>query len=188
MGKWGLWAAHRYVRAGAAEPRVVGADGKLLQKPWRQRSERAVARARHLRASRRQAPWPKLLGWGCIGVAGLAAFSPVTPLPSHVPVSAEASPEPEQRSRVRSIEGLAFDQQLGAFRWQEPAGAGAYRFVLMGEDYRTVQTIDGIGAPPWRPSAEQSASWKSGVMFHGAVQTVVNDRIVRSPMIRFVWQ
>ena len=82
----------------------------------------------------------------------------------------------------------AFDQPLGAFGWQQPPGAGSYRFVLMGEDYRTLQTIDGIGVPPWRPSAEQSATWENGATFHGAVQTVVNDRTVRSPMIRFVWQ
>ncbi|MGC6487951.1 MAG: hypothetical protein ACON4Z_09925, partial [Planctomycetota bacterium] len=174
----------------ASAPRSGGADGRPLLRPGREPAERAAAEAGRVRAARRQAAWPKLLGWGCIGVACIAAVAPVTPSPWHVEVSAERGPAHEPRRPAMAIASLGFDEQLGAFRWDEPgpATAAARRFVLLGEDYAQLAVVDGIGPSPWRPTAAQTEGWRRGVPLHGFVLSVVNDRTVKSPMIRFVWR
>ena len=188
MAKWALWAAHRYVWAGAAAPRTVGPDGRLLQRPWRVRSERAAAEAHRVRAARPQSRWPRLLGWACIGVACVGALMPVGPLPPHVPVSAASGPGPEVRGPAIAISSLTFDEQLGAFRWPELPGVGAYRLVLLGADYREITTFDGIERSPWKPTDELRVSWKPTQTYHAYLLAVANDRTVKSPMVRFVWQ
>jgi hypothetical protein len=87
-----------------------------------------------------------------------------------------------------AIEALEFDEQLGAFRWEEAAPDARSRFVLLGEDYAQIEVVDAIGPSPWKPTAAQSAGWPKAKTVHGFVLSVVNDRTVKSPMIRFVWQ
>ena len=89
---------------------------------------------------------------------------------------------------VMGIEALEFDEQLGAFRWEEAAPDARSRFVLLGEDYAQIEVVDAIGPSPWKPTAAQSAGWPRAQTVHGFVLSVVNDRTVKSPMIRFVWQ
>jgi hypothetical protein len=87
-----------------------------------------------------------------------------------------------------AIDALEFDEQLGAFRWEDPAPDARSRFVLLGEDYAPIEVVDAIGPSPWRPMAAQAARWPAGQTVHGFVLSVVNGRTVKSPMIRFVWQ
>lgn len=86
-----------------------------------------------------------------------------------------------------AIPSLEFDEQLGVFRWQAPPDASLNSFVLLGEDYAPVATVDAIGPSPWRPTAAQAAGWVRGELRHGFVLSVVKDRTVKSPMIPFVW-
>ncbi len=185
MGKWAVWAAHRYVRAGASAPREVGVDGRPLRRPWRVRSPEAVAKARRVRAARPQAKWPKLLGWACIGVACIAAIRPVGPVPVDVGVSASGAPAPEPAGPALQIAALQFDEQRGCFCWQELPGGGPYAFVLLGADYREIARFDGIGAAAWRPSGAVADALERGVTYHAYVQCVVDHRSVRSPLLRF---
>ena len=87
-----------------------------------------------------------------------------------------------------AISSLEFDEQLGAFRWESLPDVASSRFVWLGEDYAPLEVVDAIGASPWRPTAAQTAGWPDGATMHGFVLSVVNDRTVKSPMIRFIWQ
>jgi hypothetical protein len=188
MGKWAVWAAHRYVRAGASAPREVGADGRLLGRPWRVRSPEAVTKARRVRAARPQARWPKLLGWACIGVACVAAIQPVGPMPVDVRVSAATAPAPEPAGRALQIQGLRFDESRGAFRWEHLQGAGPYTFVVLGADYREVARFDGIGAAEWQPSGTVASALQAGATYHAFVRSVADRGTVRSALLRLTWR
>lgn len=87
-----------------------------------------------------------------------------------------------------AISSLEFDEQLGAFRWPAVPTEDPYRLVLLGEDYSQVAVIDGIAVSPWKPTAADTVSWKPTATYHAYVLAVVNDRTVKSPMVRFVWQ
>ena len=184
MAKWALWTAHRYMRAGVASPRTTGPDGRSLQKPWRQRSERAVAAAGLVRAGRRQRPWPKLLGWACIALATASVFMPMTPSSLHVGASSGRRPVPARRGPALGISGLAFDEQLGSFRWQPVEGGGVSRLVLLGDDYSPIDSVDGIEGSSWRPSEEQLKAWAAAGLGHAFATSVVNDRTVKSSLVR----
>jgi hypothetical protein len=86
-----------------------------------------------------------------------------------------------------AISSLEFDELLGAFRWPEAGIEGPFRLVLLGEDYRPITTIDGIERSPWKPTDELRLSLKPTTTYHAHVLAVVNDRTVKSPMVRFVW-
>jgi len=87
-----------------------------------------------------------------------------------------------------AISSLEFDELLGAFRWPQADVDGPYRLVLMGDDYTPITTIDGIERSPWKPTEQLAVSLKPTVAYHAHVLAVHNDRTVKSPMVRFVWQ
>ena len=157
MARWALFAAHRYVWAGAAVPRTVGPDGRPLQRGWRQRSERAAAEAQRIRAARPQSVWPKVLGWVCIGVALWGVLMPVGSMPTaveasrHVALSTGGRPAPEPRGPAIAISSLRRLPDGEGFGWRAGEVAGPFTFVLLGEDYRRIAVVDGIEAAPWPP-------------------------------------
>ena len=113
---------------------------------------------------------------------------PVGPLPPHVPVSAASGPGPEPPGPALAISSLEFDELLGAFRWPEAEVGGPFSLVLLGEDYRPITTVDGIERSPWKPTADLQMWMKPTVTYHACVLGVANDRTVKSPLVRFVWQ
>jgi hypothetical protein len=163
MAKWAVFSAHRYVVAGAAVPRVVGPDGRLLRRPWRQRSPEAVAAAREVRRARRQAVWPRVLGWACIGMAIWAALDPVGPMASHVAVSAATSPEPEVvRPEVVFPRGdLAAPP--GEFTW---VAEGACTLVLLDAGYHELARADGIEGGRYRPTGAFAEAIQTPGAYH----------------------
>ncbi|MCK5942051.1 MAG: hypothetical protein KAI24_08795 [Planctomycetes bacterium] len=86
-----------------------------------------------------------------------------------------------------AISSLEFDELLGAFRWPEAAADGPYSLVLLGEDYAPIARVDGIAGSPWKPTGEVAVSLKPTVTYHAFVLGVVNQRTVKSPVVRFTW-
>lgn len=188
MAKWGLWAAHRYLYPGASEPRTVGVDGRLLQRPWRVRSERVVAEARWRRASRPQSRLPRMMGWLCIGIACVAALMPVGPLPSHVPVSAASGPVPEPVRRAVVLPAPEVDPEQGTFCWAAAAQRGRYELVLLGEDYRELARLDATDAAPFRAPEAFAQALDAGRRYHAYVRVGRDARALRSELVTFVWR
>lgn len=181
MAKWGIWAAHRYVSAGAAAPREYGADGRTLQRPWRLRDAERVMLAARRRAARAQPRWPRLLGWLCIGVAVVAAAAPVGPLPSDGGLSAAGRPGPEATASVVDFDAPQFEPATRTLRWRVPVGAsGPFTVLLLGADYRPLARRDGIAAASCVLSGELLDAVKAAGAVRAVVLARLGDRIVRS--------
>lgn len=145
MSKWAIWTAHRYLEYAAA-PRRARADGRPLQRAWRAPSPTARAEAVRTRAARRQARWPRLVGFALMGVAVMVALEPVQTFgadrrawaPSGTDLGADgfAAVAP-----VGAVAGAA----LVEFRWRAAAVAPPFTFVLLDGAYTELARRDGIG-------------------------------------------
>ena len=63
-------------------------------------------------------------------------------------------------------------------------GGGVSRLVLLGEDYSPIDSVDGIEGSSWRPSEEQLRAWAAAGVGHAFATSVVNDRTVKSSLVR----
>ncbi len=165
MSKWGLWAAHRYVQAGAAVPRLSGPDGKMLKNPWRIASEQACRTARLHRATRPQPIWPRPLGFLCIGLAVVYAIDPIGPIPSHVAASSSARTGPRLAS-LRTIAPAGAGTLPTAFEWRAGEAAGPFTWILVDAGYDELQRRDGIEGARWQPDAQVQTVLQAGGTFH----------------------
>ena len=188
MAKWGLWAAHRYVWAGASVPRAIGPDGRPLQKPWRMPSETAVAEATRIRASRAQPWWPRVVGWACIGVACFVALRPMTWVPPHARLSAATVLGPEAPRPMIAISSPHFVPEAAAFRWAEGDVRGPFTMVVLTEELLPLARFDGIEQSPWRPEGAGSELLQPGARYHSYLLGSHLGRQVKSPLITFDWK
>ncbi len=182
MSRWALWSAHRYVQAGAAVPRCVGVDGRLLRRPWRMRSPAAIRGAQQVRAARSQPWWPRPLGVLCLGVAFIFALDPVGPIPTHVAASSSARTGPRLASVVLAHRA---DEPLARFRWQAGATQPPFAVVLFDVGYGEILRRDGIGDISWALDAEAAARLASGGTFHWQVVGDDRGRPAPSPLGSF---
>ena len=188
MAKWGLWTAHRYVWAGAAVTRKVGADGRLLKRAWRTRSENAVTEANRIRARRPQGIWPRVLGWGCIGVALVTAINPMTWVQPTVEVSAYSGLAPESPGRSIAISSPQYDPSSAGFHWPAGEVSGPYRLVILAEDYLPIAEFDGIEGSTFCPDPESLEALSKGERYAAYLLATHEERAVKSPLISFVWE
>jgi len=182
MSKWALWAAHRYVRAGAAVPRLVGPDGRLLARPWRVRSEDAIAAARAVRGLRRQPWWPRLLGLFCIGLACMFAIDPVGSIPTDVAAFSSARPAPRLASPCALPGRAANSGGPPEFRWRAGDAEPPYSVVVLDAGYAQVLRRDGIETTRWQADAAAAAVLRGGGTFHWYVLADALGRPVASPL------
>jgi hypothetical protein len=188
MAKWGIWGAHRYVWAGAAAPRSIGPDGRPLSKPWRPRSERAQREAVSIRAARPQPRWPRILGWGCIGIALFAAIQPVALERQHVQLSASLLPVHESYGPAIAIPSLVFEAQGSVFGFDQGPTRGPFSLVILAEDYRELGRFGGIVHSPYRAPLELSGLLRRGICYHAYLLCEHFGRQVKSPLITFEWR
>ncbi|MFK7740859.1 MAG: hypothetical protein AB8H80_11105 [Planctomycetota bacterium] len=187
MAGWGIWAAHRYLTPDAAGPRMVGRDGRLLQRPMGERSERAVIEAQRRRSSRRQSPWPRVLGWLCIGVACMAAALPIQPVPSHVRLSAAARPEPESIRRAIVLPAITVDVP-GRSVVLPSQDLGSIRLVVLGGDYREIARFVGMASSPFRLPDALCSQLEPGSTYHAYAISGVAPTERRSAIATFAWR
>lgn len=181
MSKWALWAAHRYVHAGAAEPRRVGPDGRLLQRPWRMKSLEAQRTASLVRAARPQPWWPRPLGVLCLGVACMFALDPVGPVPTNVAASSSARTGP----RLASPAAIAASGAAGnspRLAWWPGDASPPFTVVLLDAAYGEILRRDGIEATSWEPEAAFRAALAQGGTFHWYVLGDDHGRPLPSPL------
>lgn len=186
MSKWALFAAHRYVRAGAAVPRVVGPDGKPLLRPWRQRRPVAEQTARRIRACRPQPWWPRLAGFVCIAVALLAALNPVGPMAAHVAASASAGPGP-RLDRIVVEESLA-GAVARALRltWPAASPADPVTLVAYAADYTELARRPGVVGTDWNADGELLALLRSGGTYHCLLRSEAQGQPAQSALETFI--
>jgi hypothetical protein len=190
MSKWALWAAHRYVRPGAAVPRHVGPDGRDLARPWRIVSPEARRAVRQLRAARPQAPWTRLIGLACLAVAGVFALDPIGPIPTHVAASPSARPGPRLQSTrgeapVLLAPGGTLDAVPVVFRWRADVASAPFTLVLLGEAYDEVLRREGLVGSEWTADDAARALFATGGTFHWAVLGQRGGEVVASALESF---
>ena len=185
MSKWALFAAHRYVRAGAAVPREVGPDGRLLLRPWRQRSSSAVQQAERQRAARPQPLWPRLVGFACIALALFAAFDPVGPMTAHVAASASTATGPR-------LEPIVVENAMGPddpvrlrFRWTLE---GPVTLLLLATDYAELMRREVADGMEWTADAELLALLEAGQTYHVVVRAGTPAQPLQTPLQTFVFR
>jgi hypothetical protein len=171
VSKWALWAAHRYVRAGAAVPRQVGVDGRTLYRPWRQVSEHTRATVSVLRAQRVQPLWPRSVGWACLGMAVLFALQqPGAPVPPHVAGSASARPGPRLASpSALSPAGPSGLTAASRFTWRAAGAEPPFALLVFDAKLDPVLRRDGIDGTAWTPDADALALLQRTGTFHWQV-------------------
>jgi hypothetical protein len=183
MSKWALFSAHRYVRWGSGA-RTVGADGRLLAKPWRVRSLAAQREAQNRRAARAQPFWPRPLGWMLIGIAVLAVIDADYPIPTHVEASSAVSGPrlmlPVAQKPCGPGEGVPLE-----FRWDELDVPPPFRVFVHDEDYDELARIDDIGTAFCPVTGTLATRLAEGGVFHWCVEGDVAGRPVRSALQTF---
>ena len=187
MTKWALFAAHRYVWAGAAAPRAIGPNGRPLRRPWRMRSEQVVREAIRRRATRPQPLWPRVLGWTCIGVAILAALMPMGPVPRHVQVSASSRPVPESLPSGNNLAAVAFVAAKREFCWQSANCDPPLSLVLLAADYRELGRVAGAGKTAWQLPDSLRDAVQSGETYHCYVLAKQSGKLTKSPLLTLEW-
>ena len=188
MAKWGLWTAHRYIWAGAAVRRQVGADGRSLQRPWRVRSEEAIAEATRIRARRPQGVWSRVLGWGCIGIALVAALQPMSWAQPHLEVSAHGVPAPEAPGRSIAISAPKYDPVEAGFHWSAGDQDGLVSLVVLGDEYREVARFDGIEGSAFFPDQGGAGPLRTGQTYAAYLVGSCDGSVTKSPLVSFVWR
>ena len=186
MSKWALWAAHRYLHPGAAEPRVVGVDGRLLLRPWRQRSPAAVEAALLVRAARPRPWWPRLLGFALLAVAGIYAFDPVGPWERDVGARRRTGPgRPSAQLRPLAPSGEVDAAAAAGFSFAPGDAAAPFTVVLLDASYGEIwrqECADGVGCS--LPSAAGKIL-EVGQTYHWYVLADRDGKPVASPVVSF---
>jgi hypothetical protein len=185
MSKWALFAAHRYVRAGAAVPREIGPDGRPLARPWRRRPAAAVQMAQRIRAGRPQPRWPRLVGLVCIAVAAQAALDPVGPMAAHVAASASAGPGPRLDPIVveAAVSGELPDLR---FRWGSSDPARPVTLLVFATDYSPLTSRSGLVGTGWSADPALLEQLTPGQTYHCVLRAEVGAPPVQTPLTSFV--
>lgn len=183
MSRWGVWAAHRYVQAGAAVPRQHGPDGQPLRRSWRTVRPSVAASVRQIRALRPQPWWPRAFGLLCLGIACMAALDPVGALPADLQASASARTRAEL-SIVSAIAPIGEVTMPTAFRWRAGDCQGPFTLLLLDAGYDEVARVEGGDATEW-PAAHFRAWLRRGQTYSWCVLASAFGRPVVSPLQSF---
>ncbi|MBM3974813.1 MAG: hypothetical protein FJ301_12005 [Planctomycetes bacterium] len=186
MSKWAVWAAHRYLRPGAAEPRTIGVDGRPLLRPWRQRSATACEAALRVRAARPRPWWPRLLGVALLVVAGIYALDPVGPLPVDVGPARRAGTDPRSAHLLASAPRGPVDAAAAARFAFAPQGAtGPFTVVVLAADYSELLRRPGLDDTACTLDDTAGQAFVAGQKYHWYVLGERSGKPVASPVVSF---
>lgn len=186
MSKWAVWAAHRYLHPGAAEPRLVGVDGRPLLRPWRQRSPTAREAALRVRAARPRPWWPRVLGFGLLAVAGIYALDPIGPLPRDVGPARRAGPDLRSAQPIAVAPRGRVDAEAAMrFRFQPQDATGPFTVVVLDAGYGELVRRGGLDATECTLAFTEGKSLASGQKYHWYVLADRAGKAVASPVVSF---
>lgn len=186
MSKWAVWAAHRYLHPGAAEPRTIGVDGRPLLRPWRQRSPAAREAALLVRAARPRPWWPRLLGFGLLAVAGIYALDPVGPLPADVGPARRAGTDLRSAHLLASAPRGPVDAAAATRFAFTPQGAtGPFTVVVLAADYSELLRRPGLDGTACTLDSTEGKSLAVGQKYHWYVLGERSGKPVASPVVSF---
>ena len=185
MGKWGVFSALRYLGAdSAADRRTVRADGRPLQRPLGNRSERVRIEARRRRQARRQPWWPRVAGWMLMSMALLAAVEGDYPMPGAAQAGISVAAAGCLVAIDSTFPGGPQDGVPVRFEWQTDAPP-PYSVVLLDAGYREIARVDGLPECSMRPDFELAQRLGDGGTFHWYVQAECPDGTFRSVIEAF---
>lgn len=95
---------------------------------------------------------------------------------------------PEPPGSSIAISSPHFVDLAGAFRWGPGEVAGPFELVILGEDYREVARFDGIEGSPYRPAGEGQKALEAGKTYAAYLLAASEGRMVKSPLVSFVWR
>lgn len=182
MSKWAVWAAHRYLERGT-NTRTVGADGRLLHRPWRVRRAEVRDAARRERAARAQPFWPHPLGWVLIGIAAFAVIDADNPIPSHGGDSSTFAGGSLRRLTAKAPVGPN-EGVPATCRWFAYDVPPPFSVVLLDEGYNELARQDDIGGTTWRPTGPVADELGKGGVFHWYVESTTDGKPTRSLLAR----
>lgn len=186
MSKWAVWAAHRYLHPGAAEPRTIGVDGRPLLRPWRQRSPAAREAALRARAARPRPWWPRLLGFFLLAVAGIYALDPVGPLPKDVGPARRAGTDLRSAHLLATSPRGAVDAAAATrFAFAPQQASGPFTVVLLAADYGELLRLPAADGTARIVDSTEGKALVVGQKYHWYVLGEHGGKPVASPVVSF---
>ncbi|MCR9246184.1 MAG: hypothetical protein NXI31_14230 [bacterium] len=188
MGKWGVFSALRYLGTDRAGRRKVRPDGRPFRHPVGEWSESVRAEVRRRRSAAPQPWWPRVVGWGLVGIALLAAVKAEYPLASGVRVDSTRVLSVAEASRLVAITPLApggpVEGVPALFAWHTTARP-PFSLVIFDAGYRELGRMEDLHDSPIRPNAELARRLGFGGTFHWFVEGQSPEGAVRSPLETF---
>lgn len=175
-----MFSALRYLGADRdAGSRRVRADGRSLQRPLGNWSDRARAEVRRRRRARRQPWWPRVVGWTLLSMALVAAVEGDYPMPRPARAGISAAAAGCLVAIETTVPAGRHDGVPARFQWAT-AAPPPYSVVLFDASYRELARVDDIPGTTMRPDPELIRRLEEAGTFHWYVQAGGPDGTFRS--------